>query len=242
MTIEARNISFSYGARQALEQVSFRLQPGRLNALLGPNGAGKSTLFALLTRLYAMQQGELLVNGTSLNKQPASVMRQIGVVFQQTTLDLDLNVEQNLRYHAALHGLSGQHLEQRIATELERMQMAERRKDKVRNLNGGHRRRLEIARALLHQPSILLLDEATVGLDAATRKQINEHVRSLCTDQQLTVLWTTHLIEEISEDDPVILLHKGKVLAATSAAGLCQRSQQATLSDAFSYFTATENA
>ncbi|MEN0107338.1 MAG: ATP-binding cassette domain-containing protein, partial [Pseudomonas sp.] len=150
--LQASDIGFAYGARQALQQVSFSLAPGRFTALLGPNGAGKSTLIALLTRLYDLQQGELQVYGHSLQRQPRDALRQLGVVFQQSTLDLDLSVEQNLRYHAALHGMTKANASARIDAELSRQHLQERRHDKVRDLNGGHRRRVEIARALLHQP------------------------------------------------------------------------------------------
>ena len=217
MTIEIRNLSFSYGPRQALKEVNLTLEPGRFNALLGPNGAGKSTLFALLTRLYALQTGRITIAGHSIDRHPAEVMSQLGVVFQQSTLDLDLTVGQNLTYHAALHGISKRRAQPRIAAELDRLQLSDRLHDKVRSLNGGHRRRVEIARALLHNPSVLLLDEASVGLDASTRESLNQHVRHLCEDQQLTVLWATHLIEELHTSDPVTILHQGEVRGSDRA-------------------------
>ena len=240
MSIHVRDLSFSYGQRKALAGISFELVTGRFNALLGPNGAGKSTLFALLTRLYALQKGEIGINGQSLSNHPASVMRQLGVVFQQSTLDLDLTVGQNLRYHASLHGISGKQIQQRIEQELARMQMLDRLNDKVRSLNGGHRRRLEIARALLHEPSVLLLDEPTVGLDPQTRQALNQHVRELCEQQQLTVLWATHLIEEVVLDDPVLLLHQGRLLAHANGGAICAAQQCPTLEDAFSILTEQE--
>lgn len=199
MTIEARDISFRYGDKAVLKEVSFALTSGRFHALLGPNGAGKSTLFGLLTRLLALQQGDVLLGGQSLRKQPAEAMRKIGVVFQQNALDLDLSVRQNLHYHAALHGLSRKEARDRGDRELARFKLLDRADDAVRQLNGGHRRRVEIARALLHQPSLLLLDEPTVGLDVASRRALNEHVRTLCEQDGLTVLWATHLIEEVQE-------------------------------------------
>ena len=157
--LEVRDVSFAYGARQALCEVSFSLAPGRFAALLGPNGAGKSTLIALLTRLYDLQSGDIRVGGHSLRDAPRAALKQLGVVFQQSTLDLDLSVEQNLRYHAALHGLSRRQTDTRVDAELTRQALTERRREKVRELNGGHRRRVEIARALLHEPRVLLLDE-----------------------------------------------------------------------------------
>ncbi|PTQ72321.1 ABC transporter ATP-binding protein [Pseudomonas sp. GV071] len=218
--LEASGISFSYGARQALQQVSFSLEPGRFTALLGPNGAGKSTLIALLTRLYDLQQGELHVYGNSLQRQPREALRQLGVVFQQSTLDLDLSVEQNLRYHAALHGMPSNLATARIEAELQRQHLQERRRDKVRDLNGGHRRRVEIARALLHQPRLLLLDEASVGLDPASRQALLAHVRQLCREEALSVLWTTHLLDEVQDDDALLVLHQGQLVANDDASAI----------------------
>jgi len=239
MSIQVEQLSFHHGKRAALRELSFSLSPG-FNALLGPNGAGKSTLFALLTRLYALQSGEIHINNQSLRQHPADVMRQLGVVFQQSSLDLDLTVAQNLRYHGRLHGMAGPLLEQRIEQELERMAMADRLGDSVRSLNGGHRRRLEIARALLHQPAVLLLDEPTVGLDPQTRAAILSHVRELCSDQQLTVLWATHLIEEVALDDRILLLHNGQLLADAQGGALCSAQQCSTLGELFTGLTGEE--
>lgn len=237
MSIEISNLSFSYGSLNALQDINLSLQEGRFNALLGPNGAGKSTLFALLTRLYALQQGEITITGHSIARHPAQVMRKLGVVFQQSTLDLDLSVAQNLYYHAALHGMSKRQALPRITEELARFDLSARLHDKVRSLNGGHRRRVEIARALLHKPTILLLDEPSVGLDPATRESLNLHIRELCQEQQLTVLWATHLMEEVQPDDPVTILFRGKVLASNTAGQLCQEHQCADIGTLFRSLT-----
>lgn len=146
MTVDIRNLGFRYGNTPVLRAISFRLDPGRFHALLGPNGAGKSTLFGLLTRLLALQQGEIRIAGTSLARHPAAVMGQIGVVFQHSALDPDLTVRQNLAYHAALQGLSRREARRRGDRELARFGLLERANERVRQLNGGHRRRLEIAR------------------------------------------------------------------------------------------------
>jgi len=220
--LDVNDLSFAYGARQALNQVGFSLAPGRFAALLGPNGAGKSTLIALLTRLYDLQRGEIRVGGHSMRDNPRPALKQLGVVFQQSTLDLDLSVEQNLRYHAALHGLSRRQSSQRVDAELARQDLSERRGERVRELNGGHRRRVEIARALLHEPRLLLLDEASVGLDPASRLALNQHLRSLCREQQLSVLWTTHLLDEVSPSDDLLILHQGRLVASGQAAHLSQ--------------------
>lgn len=241
MSITAESVSFCYGPKLALKNVEFDLKKGKFHALLGPNGAGKSTLFALLTRLYELQGGNIRVNGESIKKQPASAMKRIGVVFQQSTLDLDLTVKQNLLYHASLHGISTKTAISQIDLELNRMNMESRANEKVRGLNGGHRRRVEIARALLHKPDILLLDEPTVGLDPQTRRALNEHVRELCDIDNLTVLWATHLMEEINLDDPVILLHKGEVLLDTKASFMLDQTGEDNLTDAFHQLTDSES-
>lgn len=237
MTIEASNLSFRYDDKPVLREVSFALTSGRFHALLGPNGAGKSTLFGLLTRLLAVQQGDILLGGLSLKKQPAEAMRQIGVVFQQNALDLDLTVRQNLQYHAALHGLSRKEARVRGDRELERFNLLDRANDAVRKLNGGHRRRVEIARALLHEPSLLLLDEPTVGLDVASRKALNQHVRTLCDEDGLTVLWATHLIEEVRADDRVLILHQGQLLADGNGQAICEAEGTRDLAETFHALT-----
>ncbi|WP_417567360.1 ABC transporter ATP-binding protein [Marinobacter sp.] len=237
MTIEARNLSFRYGGKPVLKEVSFALTPGHFHALLGPNGAGKSTLFGLLTRLLALQQGDILLAGQSLKKQPAEAMRKIGVVFQQNALDLDLTVRQNLQYHAALHGLSRKEARARGDRELERFGLLDRANEAVRQLNGGHRRRVEIARALLHEPSLLLLDEPTVGLDVASRRGLNDYVRILCESDGLTVLWATHLIEEVRQEDRVLILHEGKLLADGSGHDICQAEGTRDLAETFHSLT-----
>lgn len=231
------NLSYAYGKKLALDGVSFAIAPGDCTILLGPNGAGKSTLFSLITRLYDSRDGLIEIGGFDVKQKSCQALARLGVVFQQPTLDLDLNVEQNLRYHAALHGLSPRQADFRIREELERQGMYERRHEKVRQLNGGHRRRVEIARALLHKPDVLLLDEPTVGLDVPSRKAIVEYVHRLCAYQNIAVLWASHLIDEIDESDRLIVLHKGKiraqgfvpeVLQATGATGIAAAFQTLT--------------
>jgi ABC-2 type transport system ATP-binding protein len=164
-------------------------------------------------------------------------MRTIGVVFQQNALDLDLTARQNLHYHAALHGLSRKDARARGDRELARFNLLDRANDAVRQLNGGHRRRVEIARALLHQPSLLLLDEPTVGLDVASRRALNEHVRTLCEQDGLTVLWATHLIEEVQEQDKVMILHQGRLLANGTGQVICEEQNAQNLTDTFHKLT-----
>lgn len=210
-SLSVSDLSFTYGQKEALKSVSFDVAEGRFCALLGPNGAGKSTLFALLTGLLVAPTGRITIAGADMKAAPRGALARMGVVFQQTTLDLDLTVVQNLRYFAALHGLSGKKAGLRIDAALDRLEMRERGHEKVRALNGGHKRRTEIARALLHKPSVMLLDEPTVGLDAPARASITRHVHDLCRDEGLTVLWATHLTDEVRPDDDLVVLHRGQV-------------------------------
>jgi ABC-2 type transport system ATP-binding protein len=175
--------------------------------------------------------------GFDIKKESRKALAQLGVVFQQTTLDLDLTVMQNLRYHTALHGIARTLANQRIQEELERLNMFERRKEKVRQLNGGHKRRVEIARALLHQPKLLLLDEPTVGLDVPSRQGIVEHVHSLASDKGLAVLWATHLIDEIYPQDHLIVIHQGQVKAKGPVDKVLQETGAENINAAFSLLT-----
>ncbi|CAD0186681.1 Daunorubicin/doxorubicin resistance ATP-binding protein DrrA [Ruegeria sp. THAF57] len=237
MGLSVRNVSYAYGEKRALDDVSFHVSPGAFCALLGPNGAGKSTLFSLLTRLMTTTGGMIEIAGFDISKHPRQALAQIGVVFQQPTLDLDLTVRRNLSYFAALHGLSGREAESRIEAALERLDMAERIAERARDLNGGHRRRLEIARCLIHSPSVLLLDEPTVGLDAAARTAITKHVHDLSAQEGMTVLWATHLTDEISLDDQVAILHKGRLLQQGSSHEI---TNGAPLKDVFLSMTGAE--
>lgn len=222
-----------FGQRRALAGVSFAIAPGEFTVLLGLNGAGKTTLFSLATRLYAQAEGTIRVFGMDIRTHYLECLRMMGVVFQQPTLDLDLSVEQNLFYHCALHGLSHGEAAHRIAIEIERVGLQERRRDKCRRLSGGQRRRVETARALLHRPRLLLLDEPTVGLDIASRQFLLDHVRRLCREEGLAALWATHLIDEAGDGARVIVLHKGEVRADGGVAELVGETRAPSLRAAF---------
>lgn len=211
------NLSLGYGSTPVLSDVSFTVERGRFCALLGPNGAGKTSLFSLLTRLVTTNAGRIEIAGIDLNKAPRAALGKMGIVFQQTTLDLDLTVHRNLSYYAALRGLSGREAERCISEALERLQLSDKASVRARDLNGGHRRRTEIARCLIHDPEILLLDEPTVGLDPSSRAAIVEYVHALCLDDNLTVLWATHLVDEVRSDDDLVILHRGHVMAHDTA-------------------------
>lgn len=211
-------VSHSYGPLKALDTVSLTIGPGAFVALLGVNGAGKTTLFSLVTRLHDNVSGSILVRGHDVRRQPGPALAELGVVFQSRSLDRDLSVRQNLRYHASLHGLGGSDARRRVDALIDKAGLADKAGTAVAALSGGQARRAEIARALIHRPSLLLLDEATVGLDIKARRAVIGLVRDLAAREGVGVLWATHLFDEVRPEDQVVLLHKGKVLAADTAA------------------------
>ena len=221
--LTVRGLSHAYGGRRVLEQIGFELMPGRFTALLGPNGAGKTTLFSLLTRLIAVREGRIEIAGLDLAEHGSRALGPMGVVFQQPTLDLDLSVRQNLAYFAALRGLSSRDADRRMLGALPALGRAERIGEKVRALNGGHRRRVEIARALLHKPRLLLLDEPTVGLDVPARRALVDHAHRLAAEEGVAVLWATHLIDEIGPEDDLLVLDRGVLRAKGFAPDVLRR-------------------
>lgn len=211
--LEVAAVSHSYGNKQALNNVSFTIRPGSFTVLLGLNGAGKTTLFSLISHLYDTRHGVIRIFGHDIVRTPGEALRRLGIVFQARTLDLDLTVRQNLSYHAALHGISGAKAKQLIATRLGEVDMGDRLNDKAHSLSGGQMRRVEIARALLHEPPLLLLDEATVGLDVQSRAGILANIRRLVATRGISVFWATHLIDEVEPTDDVVVLSQGKLVA-----------------------------
>jgi ABC-2 type transport system ATP-binding protein len=230
-------VSHSYGPRRALVDINFTVAPASFTALLGLNGAGKSTLFSLVTRLFGIQAGRIGIFGHDIRVAPGEALRLLGVVFQPRTLDLDLSVTQNLLYHAALHGIARGEARLRSDEVLTRIGLADRAGSKVRDLSGGQMRRLEIARALLHRPRLLLLDEATVGLDVKARADILNHVRQLVSEQGIGVLWATHLFDEIAPGDDLVVLHQGRVLAHGPAARIIADAGAHDVNSAFMRLT-----
>ena len=213
-TLVVNGVSHRFDDYLALDNVSLSVPRGAFTVLLGLNGAGKSTLFSLITRLYDNVSGEIRILGNDVRRRPTAALRRLGVVFQSRTLDQDLTLQQNLMYHAALHGIARREAKIRCQEALERVGLADRQNEKVRNLSGGQARRVEIARSLLHRPGCLLLDEPTVGLDIGSRESVVGIVRKLVAEQDLGVLWATHLIDEIAPTDQIVVLHRGKVLFA----------------------------
>jgi len=210
LAVQASAVQFAYGERQALRGVDFEVQKGAAFGFLGPNGSGKSTLFKLLSTLVPLQQGAVTMLGHDLGREAAAIRRRVGVVFQSPAVDKKLTVQENLRYGGLMLGLGGAELQQRIDACLESADLSDRRKDNVEDLSGGLRRRVEIAKCLLSQPELVLLDEASTGLDPAARREMWKVLRS---QEGLTVLFTTHLMEEAAEADRLMLLDEGNVVA-----------------------------
>jgi len=236
------NVVKTYGSIRAVDGVSLTAFAGEFIALLGPNGAGKTTLFQLLSGLFVPDSGRIEVMRHDMRRDPVPALAMIGIVFQQPTLDLELSVTGNLLFHAGLHGIPRPVAKVRIERELARLGLSERAHDKAAQLSGGNRRRLELARALLHEPRLLLMDEATVGLDPASRAELIKLIMRLRAERSVAVLWATHLCDEVADADRVVVLHHGKVLADTTPRQLVANTGAATIEQAFLAMTGGANA
>jgi ABC-2 type transport system ATP-binding protein len=227
------NVVKTYGAMRAVDGVSLAARPGEFIALLGPNGAGKTTLFQLLSGLFVADSGRIEVMGHDMSRDGVPALARLGIVFQQPTLDLELTVTANLMFHAGLHGLPRAVAQARIDKELARLGLSERAHDKAAQLSGGQRRRVELARALLHEPRLLLMDEPTVGLDPQSRSDLLALMLTMRAERAVAVLWATHLCDEVGDADRVIVLHRGKVLADTTPRELVASAGANTIEEAF---------
>jgi len=236
--LDVQSLTKRYGARTALDGLSLRLAAGTTTALLGPNGAGKSTLFQVLTGLFIADGGDVRVAGHSLRDDAVAALAHIGVVFQQMSLDLDLSVVRNLRFHADLHGLPRALAAQRISDGINAAGLAKDSDRLVRELSGGNRRKVELVRALLHRPDLLLMDEPTVGLDPKSRRELLATIRADVAARGSSVLWATHLVEEAVDADRVLVLHQGRLLADGSAAEVAAALGGGSLEEAFIRATA----
>ena len=233
MTLCVASISKSFGSRKVLEDVSLDVRAGEFVTLLGPNGAGKTTLFQILSGLFTADKGSVVIGGSDNGKTPISALSQLGIVFQQPALDLDLTVTANLQFQADLHGIARADAKQRIASSLARFDLSDRAGDTARVLSGGNRRKVELARALMTRPKLLLMDEATVGIDPASRMQIISDVKALCVEQDMAVLWASHLVDEADCADRIIVMSKGQVKFNGVPSELLVSQACATLTDAF---------
>ncbi len=220
--IEVAACTFSYGKARALDSVSFRVPQGAVFGLLGPNGSGKTTLFRILSTLLLPDRGAARVFGVDVASDPVGARRQVGIVFQAQSLDWRLTVEENLRHQGRMHGMRGARLGARIAEVLERVGLGDRRKERVDRLSGGLRRRADLAKGLLHGPRLLLLDEPSAGIDPGARLAFRRHLEDLRSSEGVTVLLTTHLLEEADSCDRLAILDRGRLIRQGSPRELKQ--------------------
>jgi ABC-2 type transport system ATP-binding protein len=216
-TVVVDNLTHRYGERLALDRVSFTVQRGELFGLLGPNGGGKTTLFRILTTLMKPTAGQVLMDGGPMDRH------RFGVVFQSPSLDKKLTVAENLRHHGHIYGLSGALLRQRMDELLTRFGLADRRNEFVEKLSGGLRRRVELAKGLLNKPALLLLDEPSTGLDPRARRELGDYLAELRAKDGVTVLLTTHIMEEADRCDRLAILDRGRLVALDKPAALKER-------------------
>jgi ABC-2 type transport system ATP-binding protein len=214
--VEARGVCFNYGERAALADVSFSIGRGEIFGFLGPNGGGKTTLFKLLSTLVRMQSGRVLVLGHDLADNTLAVRRRLGVVFQHPSLDGKLTVSENLSHHGHLYGISGTRLRAAAGAALSQLGLTSRAGDRVETLSGGLQRRVELAKALLHRPELLLLDEPSTGLDPAARREFSNYLAHLRERDGVTVVLTTHYLEEAERCDRIAILDRGAMIASAS--------------------------
>lgn len=214
--IAIEGLSHRYGDHLALDQLTFSVASGAIFGLLGPNGGGKTTLFRILSTLLPVQNGQVRMLGLDVNRQPDAARRQFGVTFQSPSLDTRLTVRENLRHHGHLYGLSGASLRSRIAELLAQLNLSDRANDLVQTLSGGLKRRVEIAKGLLHEPRLLLLDEPSTGLDPGARIDLWAYLAKLKTDNGMTILVTTHIMDEADRCDQLGILDRGRLVALDS--------------------------
>lgn len=236
-SLNVSNIDYSFGRKTVLENIQIEVPNGKFVALLGQNGAGKTTLFSIITGLYAAHGGAVSIGGHDLRANTQAALGDIGVVFQRATLDRDLTVQQNLRYFCNLHGISKTDAYQRIQTALENYDLSDLLKSKVSSLSGGQQRRVELARATLHNPKFLLLDEPTVGLDHANRMEFVANVKRLCKQRNVGVLWATHLMDEVEDADYIYILHHGEMKYEGVSNELLEIHKKNSITELYSHLT-----
>jgi ABC-2 type transport system ATP-binding protein len=218
--INISHLAHRYGEHVAIHDLSFTVAAGEIFVLLGPNGSGKTTLFRVLSTLIPPQQGEVQILGSDLRRQADVIRRQLGVVFQAPSVDKKLTVAENIAHYGRLYGLGGSTLKTRTAEMLGRLRLADRRSDKVETLSGGLRRRVELAQAMLHRPRLLLLDEPSTGLDPGARSDVWQYLEQVRKDEGVTVVLTTHLLDEAARADRIAIMHQGELAALDTPAAL----------------------
>lgn len=241
-TLRLDAVSKFYGEFKALDNISFSIAKREIVGLLGPNGAGKSTLFQIAAGLFSPDDGTVSLFGKDYRGQSSDILRQLGVVFQARSVDLDMSVRANLRFHGQLFGLSGKKLATRIDDVCRFLDIADLLDRLVRTLSGGNQRRVEIARALLNEPHLLLMDEPSVGLDTTARLALVDHMRRERDAHGTSILWATHLVDEVAEADRIILIAKGKIVIEGSPASVIASAGVTTLAEAYIALTGGSRA
>lgn len=231
--LSVQQVTKSYGPHVALRGVDLRIGRGEVVGLLGPNGAGKSTLFQICSGLFAADSGTVELFGMTYLQDPGAILSQLGVVFQSRSLDLDMSVKANLKFHGGMFGYFGRSLRLRIEDVAELMDIGNLMDRQVRKLSGGNQRRIEIARALMSQPKLLLLDEPSAGLDATTRLSLVRNLRNIVETQGMSILWATHLVDEVAGADRIVLLMGGKVINEGTPDALITQSGASDLTGAY---------
>jgi ABC-2 type transport system ATP-binding protein len=220
MPIELDRLSHNYGDRLALDNLSFAVQPAEIFGLLGPNGSGKTTLFRILSTLMTPTGGAARIEGFDVAREPNRARQQTGIVFQARSLDLKLTVAENLKHQGHLYGLRGEMLRRRSQEVLNRVGLSDRAQEYVETLSGGMQRRVELAKGLIHSPAVLLLDEPSTGLDPGARRDMWQYLRTLRDQEGVSILVTTHLMEEAEHCDRLAILNQGNLVALGSPAQL----------------------
>ncbi len=235
--IEMISVTKRYGAVIALDGINLCVASGRHVGLLGPNGAGKSTLFQILAGMFAQDEGDVRLFGGTHAAEGTAIRGRLGVVFQSRSVDLDMSVRANLRFHGRLFGLSGRALDTRIGALSDQLGLGGLTLSLVRQLSGGQQRKVEIARALLSTPELLMMDEATAGLDATSRQTLVSEIRELSRDQGVAVIWATHLVDEVADADEIVLLNQGRIVAHGAPEQVVAQAGAANLAEAYGRLT-----
>jgi ABC-2 type transport system ATP-binding protein len=236
--IEARNVIKRFGEITAVDDISFHVQRGEIFAFLGPNGAGKSTTISMLTTMLRPTSGKLFLNNHDVTKEQANARKSFGIVFQDPALEEELTAYENMKVHAVLYSVPKKEQEQRIQELMELVDLWERKDSLVRTYSGGMRRRLEIARGLLHHPTILFLDEPTLGLDTQTRNLLWDYVEKLSRHEGMTIFFTTHYLDEAEHvADRIAIIDHGKIITTGTVAELTKQTKTKTLEQAYLQLT-----
>lgn len=232
--IEARNVVKTFGKIKAVDDISFEVEAGEIFAFLGPNGAGKSTTISMLTTMLRPTGGKLLLNNHDVTKEQAKARKSFGIVFQDPALEEELTAYENMKVHAVLYGIPKNEQESRIEDLLKLVDLWERKDSLVRTYSGGMRRRLEIARGLMHHPKILFLDEPTLGLDTQTRNLLWDYVKKLSDSEGMTIFFTTHYLDEAEAvADRIAIIDHGKIIATGTTKELAQKTKTRNLEQAY---------